>query len=251
MNFINIDSITTVNTDIGISVVIPLRNGIEYLETSMQSVINQTYSKWQLVVGINGHSVDSDVYREAEDIAHRLNINKKYDILVKYYDTTGKSKTLNAMVADCIYDRIAVLDVDDYWINDKLEVQIPFLKDYDVVGGKCEYFEGKTGSPPIPLGDFTQTHNIFSYNPIINSSVIIRKVDAVWEDKRYVKDLGLDDYSLWFKLYYLKRRFYNIDKILCFHRVHSKSAFNNGNDDRVNELKQLWYEYYQTHPMHY
>lgn len=249
MNFVDINNLHIINNDIGISIVIPLYNGVEFLETSMQSVMRQTHRKWQLVVGINGHSADSDVHKQANAIASKLDNDKKYDIVIKHYDTLGKSKTLDAMIADCKYEWIAILDVDDYWTDDKLEKQIPYLNEYDIVGSKCEYFEGKEGSPPIPLGDFTNTHNIFSYNPVINSSAIIRKADAIWDDERYVKDIpiGLEDYSMWFKLFFLKRHFYNIDKVLCFHRVHKHSAFNNTNNDNVDELKQLWYDYYRTH----
>jgi len=247
MNFVNLESLNILSKkNIGISILIPLYNGIEYLETSMQSVIDQTYSHWQLVIGINGHGADSDVYMQAQDISNKLNKNN-CDILIKHYDTKGKSKTLNAMVADCKFDRIAILDVDDYWTPDKLEVQVPYLQDYDIVGARCEYFEGKTGSPPIPLGDITHSHNIFSYNPIINSSAIIKKEDAIWDDEAYIHPVeGLDDYSMWFKLYYLKRKFYNIDKILCFHRIHTNSAFNVSNDNRVDQLKQLWYNKFQN-----
>jgi glycosyltransferase involved in cell wall biosynthesis len=232
----------------GISVLIPLYNGIEYLEQSAGSVIKQTYKSWQLIVGINGYALNSEIEQQAKTIIENLDPDKKYDVLVKHYDTQGKPNTMNAMVADCKYGYIAILDVDDYWIPDKLELQVPYLSSYDVVGGKCEYFGEKSGSPPIPVGDFALFHNIFDYNPIINSSAIIRKQDAFWDDVNYVRPIvGLDDYSMWFKLYYLKKKFYNVDKILCYHRIHNESAFNFSNNDKVNELKRLWGEYFRAH----
>lgn len=232
----------------GVSVLIPLYNGIEYLEQSAGSVMKQTYKSWQLIIGLNGNGPISDIESQARGIIETLDPEKKYDVLVKYYDTQGKAKTLNAMVADCKYDYVAILDVDDYWIPEKLELQVPYLNSYDVVGGKCEYFGEKSGSPPIPVGDFALFHNIFDYNPVINSSAIINKRDAIWEDENYVRPVpGLDDYSMWFKLYYLKRKFYNIDKILCYHRIHKESAFNAKNNDRVGELKELWSEYFRKH----
>jgi len=148
------------------------------------------------------------------------------------------------MVIDTKYDLIAILDVDDYWVDDKLESQVPYMQEYDVVGGKCQYFGDKEGIPEIPLG-YILNYNIFSGNPIINSSVMIRKHDAIWDDPNYVQEVpGLDDYSLWFKLYYLKRKFYNIDKVLCLHRIHESSAFNNSNNDNVGLLRFLWGLYY-------
>ena len=255
MNYFNLDSVNIINqnnqnylNDIGITVLIPLYNGIEYLEESAASVLRQTHKKWQLIIGINGHSENSEVQMKASEIIKKISSNEVCDILVKHYNTVGKSNTLNVMVNDAKYDYIAILDVDDYWVDDKLESQVPFLNMYDVVGGKCEYFGSKTGSPPIPLGDFTSSHNIFNYNPVINSSAIIHKKDAIWDDDNYIRPVrGLDDYSMWFKLFFLKRRFYNLDKILCHHRIHEESAFNTVNDNNVNELKQLWYEYYQKH----
>jgi glycosyltransferase involved in cell wall biosynthesis len=255
MNYFNIDSVNIINQsnenvlhDTGVSILIPVYNGIEYLEESVGSVLKQTHKKWQLIIGINGHSENSEVHKKAYEIVEKTDYDKKCDILVKVYDTMGKAKTLNAMVSDAKYDYIAILDVDDYWVDDKLESQVPFLNIYDVIGGKCEYFGSRSGSPPIPLGDFTNTHNIFNYNPMINSSAIIHKRDAIWDDENYVRSVrGLDDYSMWFKLYFLKRRFYNIDKVLCHHRIHDESAFNTVNDNNVNELKQLWYDYYKRY----
>jgi glycosyltransferase involved in cell wall biosynthesis len=248
MNIYDIDSIK-VSADVpGISVLIPLYNGIEYLEQSAGSVIQQTYKSWQLIIGINGHTQNSEIEHQAKSIIDKLDADKKYDILVKYYDTKGKANTMNAMVADSKYEYIAILDVDDYWVPDKLEIQVPYLTSYDVVGGKCEYFGVQTGSPPIPIGAFTSFHNIFDYNPVINSSAIIHKRDATWEDENYVRRVeGLDDYSLWFKLYYFKRKFYNINKVLCYHRIHLESSFNFQNNDKVHVLKQLWSEFFRTH----
>jgi glycosyltransferase involved in cell wall biosynthesis len=230
--------------DIGVSILIPLYNGVEYLQESVSSVLGQTHKKWQLIIGINGHN---DVFTlEVQEIIQKLN-HEKSDILVKNYYTTGKSNTLNAMVADCKYDIIALLDVDDYWVTDKLECQIPYILEYDVVGGRCEYFGDKQGSPNIPLGDFSHTHNIFHYNPIINSSVMIHKKDAIWDDPDYVQPVtGLDDYSMWFKLFYLKRKFYNMDKVLCYHRIDEKSAFNPMNNSNVEMLNYAWFVYYSS-----
>jgi len=261
MNFYNIDNINVINNnsnkpDIinssievdGISILIPLYNGIEYLEQSVSSVINQTYKKWEIIIGINGYSEGSDIERSAVVIVEKLNPDKKYDILVKYYSAQGKPNTLNMMTRDTKYSYIAILDVDDNWVHNKLELQLPYLYEYDVVGGKCEYFGDRTGSPPIPLGDITHTHNIFDYNPIINSSVIIKKEYAFWDDEKYVKPVqGLDDYSLWFKLFFLKKKFYNLDKVLCNHRVHIESSFNYKCVDNVQYLKELWREYHNSH----
>ena len=49
-----------------ISVLIPIYNGIEFIDESVQSVINQTYCDWELLIGINGHCENSSIYQKAK-----------------------------------------------------------------------------------------------------------------------------------------------------------------------------------------
>jgi len=217
-----------------ISILVPLYNGIEFFEECILSIISQSYTNWELIIGINGHPENSDIENISKNIVNKYNSNNKYNIKINYYSTKGKPNTLNKMVQDSYGDFIAILDVDDYWHPNKLEYQIPYLDNYDVIGTHCKYIGDLNHSPSIPFGDISN-FNIFLFNPIINSSVIIRKDLAIWNDEY------LDDYDLWFKLYYNKKRFYNIDKILCFHRIYSNSSFNNTNHNYVDDLKKKWY----------
>ena len=52
----------------GITVFIPLYNGVEFLKESLSSVVNQTYEKWEVIIGVNGHGIGSDVEKQAIDI---------------------------------------------------------------------------------------------------------------------------------------------------------------------------------------
>ena len=220
-----------------ISILIPIYNGIEFLEECLLSIINQTYNNWEVIIGINGHPENSNIQTIAINIINKLNINNKYNIKINYYSTNGKPNTLNKMVNDSNGNFIAILDVDDYWHPNKLEYQIPYLNNYDIVGTQCKYFGDLNNSPDIPFGDISN-FNIFSFNPIINSSVIIKKELANWNNEY------LDDYDLWFKLFYYKKKFYNINKILTFHRIHNNSSFNNNNNNYVDELKKKWFNIY-------
>ena len=51
---------------------------------------------------------------------------------------------------------ISLLDVDDIWLPNKLESQIPYMSRYDIIGTQCEYFGDLTSSPNSPLRDTTQ-----------------------------------------------------------------------------------------------
>ena len=44
----------------------PIYNGIEFIEESVSTIRYQTYANWELIIGINGHPPDSEVYQIAK-----------------------------------------------------------------------------------------------------------------------------------------------------------------------------------------
>ena len=210
-----------------ISILMPIYNGIEFIEDSVYSILSQTYGKWELLIGINGHPENSEVYLLAKEYEKRSDKIRVID----FYNSKGKSNTLNDMIPFCNYDFVALLDVDDIWHNKKLEIQSPLLDIYDVVGSKCIYFGDIPGIiPDIPTEDLLNV-DFKKVNPIINSSSIIRKPLCYW------KDNGIEDYDLWLRLKEQNKQFYNSPQILVKHRIHTASAFNSkGHTNQVNEL---------------
>ena len=138
------------------------------------------------------------------------------------------------MIKYCKYNLIALIDVDDIWLPQKLEKQIPLLDNYDVIGTKCQYFGNLNFIPNLPVCDLSK-HNFLEGNPIINSSAMLHKSDAYWEENEI-----LEDYDLWIKLYFKSKKFYNIPEVLCKHRIHNASAFNTTNSNYVEELINKW-----------
>jgi glycosyltransferase involved in cell wall biosynthesis len=211
-----------------ISILIPVYNGIEFIEESVSSVLNQTYNKWELLIGVNGHPENSDVFQKAKEYEK---LNKKIRVF-DFHDIKGKSNTLNKLIRFCNYDYIALLDVDDVWHPQKLEIQSHlFIHNYDIIGSRCIWFgDGPSIIPNIPTGDISD-FDFSLVNPIINSSSIIKKEWCYWSEN------GIEDYDLWLKLRKVGKKFFNCGEILVKHRIHNTSAFNaKGNHDKVNNL---------------
>ena len=163
-----------------ISILMPIYNGIEFIEDSVGSILNQTYDQWELIIGINGHPENSNIYNIAKKYEERSEPGKIR--VFDFHHVKGKANTMNFMLYFCKYSHIAILDVDDIWHTNKLEVQLPFLTqfDYDVVGSNCIWFGVRDGViPSIPLGDISD-FDFKKVNPIINSSSIIRKKLCFW-----------------------------------------------------------------------
>lgn len=207
----------------------PIYNGIEFIDTSVKSVINQTYKDWELIIGVNGHPLNSPVYKKALEASRQ---DEKRITVIDMFDCKGKSNALNKMVKIAQNSWVALLDVDDAWLPKKLESQIPFIKLYDVIGTHCKYFGDLNISPNIPLGNISN-FNFTSVNPIINSSCLVKKELCYW-DSEYD---GVEDYDMWLRLRKNNFKFYNVHTIQVMHRIHNNSAFNaNGNNNKVASL---------------
>jgi glycosyltransferase involved in cell wall biosynthesis len=214
-----------------ISILIPVYNGIEYIDDSLSSVISQTYDKWEVIIGVNGHEQNSLVFQQAKQ--YECGKIKVLDL----YTIKGKSAALNEMVKHCSYDYVAILDVDDIWHPEKLRVQTQYLQSYDVIGSNCIWFGDINDIvPQIPQLDIS-AFDFRQVNPIINSSSIIRKGLCWWNERTCV-----EDYDLWLRLRLRGCKFYNCPEILVKHRIHQTSAFNSkGNHNAVPGLLAKYY----------
>jgi glycosyltransferase involved in cell wall biosynthesis len=215
-----------------ISVLIPIYNGIEFINESVTSVLEQTFEDWELIIAINGHPENSKEYqlaKEYEDLSDKIRV-------LDFYNVTGKAETLNAMIPHCKYDYVAILDVDDIWHERKLEFQQVYMKEgYDVIGSQCIYFGKLEGiKPAIPLGNISD-FDFAKVNPIINSSAIIKKGLCHWNEN------GIEDYDLWLRLRKEKKRFYNCESVLVRHRIHDRSAFNSrGHATKIAQILPMY-----------
>ncbi|MCF3646977.1 glycosyltransferase family 2 protein [Planktothrix agardhii] len=104
-----------------ISVVIPVYNGAKTIQQTINSVLNQTFKDWELII-IDDGSQDSTVkiIREIEDSRIRI----------FSYDNGGLSLSRNRGIHHAQGEYITFLDADDLWTSDKLEAQFQALEEH-------------------------------------------------------------------------------------------------------------------------
>jgi len=228
-----------------VSILTPIYNGVEFLEECAMSVCLQLrYNEstastitWEWIIGVNGHGpTGGHTFEVAKAIAAKLrpHIDTCTIRVINLPQAKGKVAALNEMVTTATGDWIALLDCDDTWKRDKLLSQKIVVDAFgdrvDIIGTFCHYFgEISSGGPRLPSG-WIEPEDMARSNPIINSSALIRKELAHWEDRFF----GLDDYDLWLRLSREGKRFFNYSERLVFHRIHRASAFNGtGQQDLV------------------
>ena len=208
------------------SVIMNCFNGEEYLSEALDSVLEQTYDNWELVFWDN---LSTD---RSSNIFHSIDDSRFYYFLAEDHTNLGQARAEAWNKAKGEF--VAILDVDDIWLPDKLNFQVKYMKDYDVIGSKCVYFGDSNGIPNIPINNISD-FNFLLYNPIINSSCLLKKKLCYWEG-----NFNIEDYNLWLHLWIKNKKFFNVPKILVKHRIHKNSFFNNDNGKYVQELKQKY-----------
>lgn len=215
-----------------VSILIPLFNGIEYLEECLKSIQAQTYQDWEVIVGINGHGeTGEEVASHVLDILVKLGADPRIRMIVQGTHICGKVQSLNALLEEVKAPWVALLDCDDLWLPTKLATQINALyapaTEASIIGTGCIYFGWHQGSPQIPIG-WIGSQDILKANPIINSSALIRTDVCKRLQWRYpnMYDNLMEDYDFWMRAERDGCKLWNIGELLVLHRIHPTSAFN-------------------------
>lgn len=128
-----------------VSVIIPLYNTEKYIVETINSILSQTYTNWELII-IDDGSTDTS----AELVASFLT-----NIKINYYlqKNTGVSSARNNGISKSKGEFIAFLDADDLWLPDNLEkkVRILELNEIDFVFSDVELIDENSHSKNIFL----------------------------------------------------------------------------------------------------
>lgn len=135
----------------GVSVIIPTYNREKVIARAIESVIDQSYSKLEIII-IDDNSTDN-----TEEIVKKITDRR---IVYKKLDRRrGPAYARNMGVKLAAYDLIAFQDSDDVWMQDKLEMQIKYMeenKDFDMV--YCAFMHGGERNYKVPSNKHSKSH---------------------------------------------------------------------------------------------
>lgn len=205
-----------------ISILLATYNGEKFIKESIDSILTQTFTEWELLIGFNGTTDNSkEIVNEYNDYRIRI-----FD----YGNDKGKAKTLNKLILEAKYDWIAIQDDDDIWLENKLEKQIELIEAYDVIGTMISYVDENLkfkGQPNLEINHNGITmRSLNGDNQIANTSAIFKKTDALKINGWDVKIDGIEDFDFWLKLIKNGKKFINLPEKLVLHRLHNNSNFN-------------------------
>ena len=206
-----------------ISVLMGAYNCETTLADAVQSIQNQSYSNWELIICDDG-SADGTY-----DAARQLSEKDPRIKLLRNELNMGLNVTLNRCFAKSEGDFIARMDGDDESLPERFKKQIEFLKshpEYGFVSTPMILFDergewGRTHSIEMPTSEQVVTGVPFCHAPVMLRRECMEKVHGYTEDRRMLR---VEDINLWIKLYTAGYRGYNLQEPL-YRMRNDKNAF--------------------------
>lgn len=137
-----------------VSVVVPFLNERPFLQETIESVLSQTYPHWEMLLVDDGSTDGSTEI--ARQYAERLPGKVRF-LEHAGHRNLGASAARNLGLRRARGDFIALLDGDDVYLPQKLEMQVPLLQKHPEVGmlyGRTQYWYSWTGGPDGQSRDY-------------------------------------------------------------------------------------------------
>lgn len=218
-----------------VSIITPCYNSELYIEDCVNSVIAQSYDKWEMII-VDDCSSDSSLEKIMlfSDIDSRIRI-------IKLEDNHGAAEARNIALEDANGSFIAFLDADDFWAPLKLERQINFMKKNNIAFSFTSY---KITSQS---GDITNnivrapkeiSYNSYLKNTIIGCLTVIinRKITGSF---KFPKIKSSHDMALWLEIMRRGYNAYGLHTSYAFYRIVATSNTAN----KLHAATDVWRVY--------
>ena len=223
-----------------VSIIMNCFNGEKYLKDAVDSVISQTYKNWEIIFWDN----------QSNDKSAQIFKNYKDDRLKYYYAPSHIEilyKARNYALKKANGEFIAFLDVDDWWLPEKLEKQIPLFNDSDVglvYGNVWLFFEKKNKKKIYRKGNLPTgkiLNELLNDYAIGSPTYVVRKKSLESLEYYFNDDFHvIGDFDINMRLA-AKWKAKCVQSAVAFARIHGKNQSLLHRDKEIHELK-AWFK---------
>ena len=182
-----------------VSIITPCYNSEKYISEAIQSVINQKYTKWEMII-VDDFSQDKSV----EIIKGFVNKDKRI-ILIQLSSNKGAGYCRNRAIKEAKGQYYAFLDSDDIWFKNKISKQVNFMKEHDVAFSYSAYNFINNNGKTLHINPFFSKSKV-SYNDLLKTNHIgcltaMYDIKKIGNKKLYMSELrARQDLSLWLNI---------------------------------------------------
>lgn len=182
-----------------ISVVMSVYNGEKYLREAVESILNQTFRDFELIIIDDGSTDGTAAILDSYTDPRIVRLHNSQNI--------GLTRSLNRGLVVARGEFVARQDADDVSLPERLAIQIEYLQQHSHVGllgtayhvwdeqGRC------TATHRQPLTDTEIRWQMLFHNAFCHTSVMFRRELVNGDESFYNEDLLYgQDYDFWAKL---------------------------------------------------
>lgn len=212
-----------------VSIVMPVYNGKQYISESIESILNQTYDNWELIV-VNEFGSDDGSKEIIESYAKK---DKRIKI-IQNSQREGISESLNIGLRSATGEFIARMDSDDISGARRIEKQVEYLENNPSIG-LCgiqpEFFGTEKLYWELECDPIRIRNNIFFYTPCVHPTVMFRREIIDKYKIFYNKDYkATEDYDFFSKVVGVTDIANINDNTLFKYRMYANNATNRNNN---------------------
>lgn len=223
-----------------VSVITPTYNSETYIQETIESVLQQTYPNWEMVIVDDGSSDQTiaiiEEYQKEDDRIRLIALEKNQ----------GAAVARNTAIENAQGRYIAFLDSDDRWLPEKLERQLTFMQEHDYAFTYTGYKRVQVNDEGHRIEKDVKMPEAATYKQLLKSCVI--GCLTVMLDRKKIPNIRManirsrQDYALWLNLTRRGYTAYGLQEVLAAYRVRSNSISSN----KVRMAKQNWVVYRQV-----
>tara|TARA_Y100000589_G_C27132629_1_gene621230 strand:+ start:154 stop:951 length:798 start_codon:yes stop_codon:yes gene_type:complete len=225
-----------------LSIILPTFNSIKTISRAVHSILIQEINYFIEIIIIDDCSTDG-TYEKIMTFKSTTNFNF---IIIRNKVNMGVGYSRNIGLSNSSGDFIAFLDSDDYWLKDKLKVQLIFLESNPNIDLVITDYLIENQNTDISISKYIQTPRVVTLrknkyiNYIPNSTCIIRSYLA--KKSEYPLIRVRNDYIFWNSLLSLKK---DMKAINCFPgKAYAVYGFNPGiSNNKIKLIKFQWITY--------
>ena len=216
-----------------VSIVVPVYNAARFMDDTIQTVLNQTYQNWELLL------VDDCSSDESVQIIKKYQKKDERIKLFKLSKNSGAAIARNTGIDKAKGRYLAFLDADDLWVQNKLDLQVAFMQEKNAAFSFTGYeFADENGKPNgkkvhVPQ---TITYKQALRNTIIWTTTVMFDMNKLSKDNIYMPNVKSEDTACWWKV--LKKIDYanGMVKVLSYYRRSTITLSSN----KLEAIKRIW-----------
>lgn len=220
-----------------VSIITPSFNNEAYIEKTIESVRNQTYTNWEMII------VDDCSEDHTCEIVERVSKVDSRVHLIRQETNVGAGMARNVSLNKSTGRFIAYLDADDIWYPEKLEKQVVFMLE-NHCGFSCTSYE-VVNNDGVPLNKYVRMLPKIDYKGFLKNNLLQTvgiMVDMEIVDKSCLEMPDMrrrQDAATWLQVLKSGNECYGLDEILAQYRRTEKSLSSN----KIKAVKGIWHLY--------